>query len=59
MLTLRQHTFQLRPKCRICIELPDDFTADEARRLEMFISSLPIGEMEDNRGNNQELNKKE
>jgi len=51
MAELRTHKFHLRHNLNVFLELPVDLTPDEAARLGMFLSSLPFGETEDNRGN--------
>jgi len=35
------HLFTLRPKFRICIELPEDLSTQEAQRLSDFVKTLP------------------
>jgi hypothetical protein len=41
---LIEHSFALRPDLAITIELPADFSKNEAGRLAAFVQSLPFGE---------------
>ena len=36
------HVFPLRPRCMITVELPDDFTIDEAARMGRWLSAIAI-----------------
>lgn len=38
------HRFWLRPDCVICLSIPQDFTRQDAKRLENWVKSLPTVE---------------
>ena len=40
--SLIKHTYRLRPDVTIAIELPTDFTLQEAKRMSRFIETLPF-----------------
>lgn len=41
---LSSHRFWLRPDCVVCLSIPEDFTAQDAKKLQEWVQTLPKAE---------------